>query len=282
MCRIFGFRSIINSQVHTSLVHAENALGTQSERHRDGWGVAYYISNAPHVIKSEKTAIDDRLFQKVSGLVSSQTVVAHIRKATQGNNNILNTHPFQYGPWIFVHNGHIKDFDKHREKLTELVDPELKTFILGDTDSEIIFYLILSEIKKRIGLDPNKMAIDQLVESCKQAVRNILKITGPCEFGDKEVQTDHNSITFVLTNGIHMAAHQGGQPLFYSTYKNKCSDRDSCPKFSQACENPSNDGVINHLIFSSEPLQGENIWIQMVGHQVVGVDENMKMYFCSL
>ena len=43
MCRLFGFRSVIPSQMHRSLIAADNALGRQSERHPDGWGVAYYV-----------------------------------------------------------------------------------------------------------------------------------------------------------------------------------------------------------------------------------------------
>ena len=29
---------------------ADNALGTQSEQHPDGWGVAHYIDGAPHLV----------------------------------------------------------------------------------------------------------------------------------------------------------------------------------------------------------------------------------------
>ena len=93
MCRIFGFRSVLLSGVHSSLLSADNALVTQSESHPDGWGVAYYIGDAPHIIRSAHTALNDKLFHKVSGIVSSQTVVAHIRKTTQGDNTVLNTHP---------------------------------------------------------------------------------------------------------------------------------------------------------------------------------------------
>jgi len=56
MCRIFGFRSVMQSQVHRSLVSADNAFMRQSERHPDGWGVAYYLANAPHVIKGASAA----------------------------------------------------------------------------------------------------------------------------------------------------------------------------------------------------------------------------------
>ena len=52
MCRLFGFKSIINSQVHKSLVHTDNAFASQSTKHPDGWGVAYYREDVPHLIKS--------------------------------------------------------------------------------------------------------------------------------------------------------------------------------------------------------------------------------------
>ena len=117
MCRIFGFRSVIQSQVHHSLLDAENALATQSTLHPDGWGVAYYVAHAPHVIKSEATALDDHLFRRVSGVVSSETVLAHIRNATLGEKSILNTHPFQYGHWPFIHNGNIKNWEESRSTM---------------------------------------------------------------------------------------------------------------------------------------------------------------------
>ncbi len=282
MCRIFGFRSVIQSQVHTSLIHAENALGSQSTAHPDGWGVAYYLEKAPHVIKSEKTAIEDRLFQKVSGLVSSQTVIAHLRRATQGDKNILNTHPFQYGPWIFAHNGHLKNLELKKTEIKELINENLKKFILGDTDSELIFYVLLSEISKSHGLSDQNISISDLSVCMKSAVKKIISITGPCDFEDSEIKTNHNYLTFVLTNGDLMLAHQGGQPLYYSTYKTKCSDSKICAAYSQSCEAVSVDGVVNHLIFSSEPLSGENIWLQMAGHKIVGVDKKMKLFFSSI
>ena len=84
MCRLFGFRSIIESKVHSSLMNAENALGIQSVDHPDGWGVAYYIGYSPHLIKADRPAIECEIFKKVSGVVSSHTVLAHIRKSTIG------------------------------------------------------------------------------------------------------------------------------------------------------------------------------------------------------
>lgn len=282
MCRIFGFRSVIQSGVHTSLLNADNALESQSVRHPDGWGVAYYLEDSPHIIRSKDAAMDDRLFKKVSGIVSSQTVLAHIRKATQGENSILNTHPFQHGHWTFIHNGHVKNFDQVKPQIMDGISSNLKRFILGDTDSELLFYFLLSEVEANLTLDLEDVYHQAFVETVKNGVRKFLDIIGPCNFDEGEIRKDHNYITFVLTDGHFMLAHQGGQPLNYSTFKKSCSEKDTCPAYSKICEHPPTDGKVNHMIFSSEPISGENIWKPMKNHEVVSVDSDMNIYFCSV
>lgn len=274
MCRLFGFRSVLQSQVHSSLVHAENALQGQSIEHPDGWGVAYYQAGAPHIIKSKESALDDHLFKRVSGIVSSQTVIAHIRKATQGNHTILNAHPFQFGPWIYAHNGNIKDFAQNREKLLSLIDPSLKRFILGDTDSEVLFYLILTHLSKSTDLSKTDTEYSLIKDALLKAVEQVQEIAGPI-YPVEGKGAFENYLTILLTNGRSMIAHQGGQRLHWSTWKTKCPERDTCPSLSPACENPTVDGKVNHLIFTSEPLQGENIWNEMKVGEVIGVNADM-------
>lgn len=276
MCRLFGFRSVIYSQVHSSLTQTDNALINQSLDHPDGWGVSYYIGGAPHIIKSDRTAINDSLFKKVSGVVSSQTVLAHVRNATLGQVNILNTHPFQYGKWTFAHNGNIKGFDQFRDQILRLITPELRRFILGNTDSEIIFYYFLTKLQNDLDLNTKNVNIDELSRSLQAAIKGLVDIIGPYSKID-DAGEQETYLTFILTNGDTMIAHQGGKHLFYSTYKNKCSDKDQCPSFSDECENETKTGFVNHLIFSSEPLSGENIWIPMGLGQLIGVDASMKL-----
>jgi glutamine amidotransferase len=283
MCRLFGFRSVIQSQVHHSLISAENALEVQSNKHPDGWGVCYYTAGAPHVIRSEKTAINDNIFKKVSGVVSSETVVAHIRNATLGTVNILNTHPFQYGNWIFAHNGNIKNFEQFKDQITAKISPHLKRFILGTTDSEIIFYLILSRLSERVELADRHCDIKDLQIAIKESLHELTEIVGDYCIHD-DGSNKETFLTFIMTNGKTMIAHQGGKKLYYSTYKVKCSERETCPYFSEECEAPTKSGKVNHLIFSSEPLHGENTWVPMTIGQLIGVDEGMNFsisHICS-
>ena len=276
MCRIFGFRSVIHSQVHQSLVTADNALEQQSLDHPDGWGVSYYLAGAPHIIKSAQTALNDTLFQKVSGIVSSQTVIAHVRKATHGENTILNTHPFQYGHWTFAHNGNIKNFDQHRDRVLARISPEFRRFILGATDSEVFFYFLLTYLDRKVSLSDKDLPLDIVAETLRDALEEFITITGEYSVIDNAGESE-TYLTFLLTNGSTMVAHQGGKHLHYSTYKSRCNDRDFCPSFSGECEAPTESGYVNHLIFSSEPLLGDNIWQPMQLGEMVGVDGSMKL-----
>lgn len=276
MCRLFGFRSVIVSQVHHSLVSADNALLRQSERHPDGWGVAYYVEGIPHVIKSASTAVTDSLFRRVSGVVSSETVIAHLRRATVGTLSIINSHPFQYGSWIFAHNGQIPDFEKHRNTLLEMVSPVFRRFVLGDTDSEVIFYLLMSNMARRIDVHRKGAPIEDVAAAIQFTVGQIQDVTG-LNCMESAAEQDFY-LSFLLTNGHLMLAHQGGKELYYSTYKTRCPDRERCASFNKVCEAATDSGFVNHLLVSSEPLQGENIWQEMKSGQIVGVDWRMQLH----
>ncbi len=277
MCRLFGFKSVIKSQVHRSLVSADNALAHQSKQHPDGWGMAYYIDSSPHVVKSPLTAEDDTVFKKISGIISSQTVLAHIRKATQGSTSQLNTHPFQYGRWVFAHNGNIENFETVKKKLYNECHPRFKRFVLGETDSELIFYFLLSELEAKIDINDYDLSTLELLEAIKTSLRALTRIVGPFK-EDTSTNPRLNSYTFLLSDGDFLVAYQGGQNLFCSTYKNFCADKANCDSFAPECEKPNSSGKVTHLIFSSEELQGENVWIPMAPGELIGVGPDMIVH----
>lgn len=272
MCRLFGFRSVFSSRVHKSLVRADNAIRMQSEKHPDGWGVAYYIDNVPHVIKSTQSAIEDNIFEYISGVVSAKTVMAHIRRATHGVKNTLNTHPFQYGRWTFAHNGHIPKFEEQRDELLKLVHEKYRPYILGSTDSEVIFYIILSHI------DTENECIKKLKDDTNTATQRIIDIVGTLP-EESDGSSDATALSYLLTNGESMIAHAGGKELHYSTHKTRCSDRDDCPYLNESCENENASGSkVNHLIISSEVLQGENVWHKIPHRSFVGIDKDLVLW----
>ncbi len=269
MCRLFGFRSVIASQVHSSLVAADNALGRQSGKHPDGWGVAYFVEGTPHLTKSPMTALSDTLFHRLSGVVSSETVLAHVRQATQGVNNVLNCHPFQYGHWVGAHNGDVPNLGSCRDALLAEISPRYRRFVLGDTDSELIFLQFVSRLSEY-----GPLARDHsIADVCAALSATVHRVRAICDEGG------HRSLlTFMVTDGKCLVAVHGGKPLHYSTHKHHCSERDSCRSFSAECEAPSRTGFVNHFIVSSEVLQGENVWTELKEGEVVAVDHRMQVY----
>jgi glutamine amidotransferase len=259
---------VIPSQVHSSLVAAENALGVQSNKHPDGWGVAFYVDGSPHIAKSPMTALDDAIFHRLSGVVASETVLAHVRQATQGKNSVLNCHPFQYGRWVGAHNGDIPNLEEHRAALLSEIAPKLRRFVLGDTDSELIFFQFLSRLSEYGPLSRNHDLKDMVA-----ALRDTLaRVRELCDCSEKK-----SLLTFLVTDGLSMVAVQGGKQLYYSTYKKRCSDRNTCPNLSPECEAPTQSGFVNHLILSSEKLQGENIWEPLAEGDIIAVDHRMRV-----
>ena len=69
----------------------------------------------------------------------------------------------------------------------------------------------------------------------------------------------------------------GGQPLMFSTFKKKCPERDTCKFFDKQCESSAIQNTsINHLLFSSEEIDGENIWEKLSPGELIAVDDEMK------
>ena len=113
----------------------------------------------------------------------------------------------------------------------------------------------------------------------RDTVAEVEEVAGtPCA-EDDQGEVRGLLLSFVLTNGELMLGHHGGKPLRYSTHKICCSERDSCPSFSESCEAPSDHGApVNHMIFASEELHGENVWTPMEAGQIVGVDSRMRFH----
>ncbi|MDH3248724.1 MAG: class II glutamine amidotransferase, partial [Acidimicrobiia bacterium] len=117
MCRLYGFRATQPTRVECTLVHAQNALMVQSRTdatgrsHAHGWGIAVYENHLPSVSREAWDAYQNEAFRDAAARVYSETVLAHVRRATVGAASIENTHPFVHEEWSFAHNGTIPNFD---------------------------------------------------------------------------------------------------------------------------------------------------------------------------
>lgn len=106
-------------------------------QHGDGWGMAYLDNQELKVFRSPKAVYEDDQIDPFRDL-QTNLVILHARKASKGNVEIRNVHPFEchlHGrQYLFFHNGTIHD---------ELVYDSSFTPV-GDTDSERLFYYLLT------------------------------------------------------------------------------------------------------------------------------------------
>ena len=98
-------------------------------------------------------AMDRANLRDLAAHIESPMFLAHIRAAIGSPVQQTNCHPFRHGRWLFVHNGMISGFKHLRRDLLLEIDAELFEGIAGSADSELLFYLALTN-----GLEADPIA----------------------------------------------------------------------------------------------------------------------------
>ncbi|HEY6908367.1 MAG TPA: class II glutamine amidotransferase [Myxococcales bacterium] len=259
MCRLFGCRSREPGAVSHELFHGANALRVQSREHPDGWGLAWYESSAPRVVRSLTPAHGDADFERLSQYLSAHTVLAHVRKASVGKVAAENTHPFQRGRWLFAHNGTLPDWERRQKALEELIQPSLRAELRGDTDSERCFLLFLSRLRRRCDVDRADVA--SATAALAETVALLREI-----FEQDGVKA---STTFLATDGRLLLACRRGRTLFLSS---PAPDRDGrCAYVAVASEDPG-----------EPPPGGRRAWRLLPDESLVAVDHELRLKVMSL
>ena len=149
MCRLIGFAAPDPARL-TELVGEEQvALFRDMGRlHRDGWGTAW-LDPAPHDLALRTFRAmgmpDDAEFAALVEAPPSVARVAHLRWATDGMAiSERNSHPFVADGIALAHNGTISP----RADLDDLLKPELRSSLLGTTDSERYLALVRQELRE--------------------------------------------------------------------------------------------------------------------------------------
>ena len=272
MCRLFGFRSGAPSSAHRSLLRAENALMTQSREHPDGWGIGWWGSEPePLLERGAGAAFAEADFSRIARMVSAHGVIAHVRKASVGKIGPENAHPFAWGRWLFAHNGTIPRFDEVRAELEARIDRAFLASVQGETDSERCFALFLTRLATRSDPTANP-SFDDVAAALAETVAIVSGLADP------GAETP-SSTNFLVGDGRLMVACRRSRPLHVSTYKVKCSERGTCPRFSPECEAASDpgDGRVNHCILASEKLTAEDVWFEVPEEGLVGVDAELRL-----
>jgi glutamine amidotransferase len=150
MCRLFGLHAGTDVVTATFwLLDAPDNLAAQSRRNPDGTGLGVFDGQGrPEMRKQPIAAWQDADFATEAHEMTGTTFIAHVRYATTGSHDVLNTHPFQQDGRIFAHNGVLEGLDVLDARLREAGTADL---VLGQTDSERVFALITGSVRARGG-----------------------------------------------------------------------------------------------------------------------------------
>lgn len=130
--------------------------------HMNGYGLGGFRPETGRwsTYKSPNIYRNDAKYKEVvKRFATFPVMVGHIRNTTELTGHFEpttihrdeNTHPFYYKNHIFTHNGQIRDFHKNAHVLFNAIAPDLRKQIRGNTDTEMIFYLFLTNIRRRMS-----------------------------------------------------------------------------------------------------------------------------------
>ena len=167
----------------------------------DGFGVGWYEPAQrpePALYRSARPIWADRSFASMAGVVSSGSVLAAVRSATEPV--ILeesNVPPFVSGRYLFAHNGAIEGFREGiASKLRRGLSEERDSAILGTTDSEVLFALVLDELDRGASLGDALSRVVSHVSAVTKARLNLILTDG-----EAIAATSWGDDLFVLSDG---------------------------------------------------------------------------------
>ncbi len=206
MCRLYTFRSNHPRKVECELIEAQNSLLAQStqdargESNLDGWGLGTYHDGAPRVVRQAEPANESQDFRREAGRVHTTNVIAHVRRATVGVSTHENTHPFTFHSSIMAHNGTIGPFYDLRPRMIEQMTGHHRTAVLGSTDSEHFFHLLLSRREQY----PD----DDLADSLRRTMSDVVAMS---EQIDPHAEL---ALNIILTDGEVTVGSRLGRSLY--------------------------------------------------------------------
>jgi glutamine amidotransferase len=193
------------------LTEAPRCLATLSREHPDGWGIAIHdadgaASRSPakvvddiwHLHKGIERAEEDRRFHEVAARSQGRVLVAHIRQKTVGPTRLENTHPFVRDGWVFAHNGTVQNTCILHTGCSKARLDEIQ----GDTDSELLFAYLLTQLDERGLLRLQGEAERASAMALLEGVTTELRAAAIGAFN------------FLLSDGVTSFAHRTGRSLF--------------------------------------------------------------------
>lgn len=162
----------------------------------DGFGIGWYAQGDPVPARYRRTGPiwGDLSFTDLARVVRSGAVLAAVRDATRaGADGEAAAAPFAEGPWLFSHNGAIRDWPDAAAPLAAALSPRELLSLAASTDSALIWALVLHRLHEGDGLGA---ALAAPVRALAEA-------------------SPGSSLNLLLTDGRTIAATAWGDSLWY-------------------------------------------------------------------
>ncbi|MEO8814798.1 MAG: class II glutamine amidotransferase [Mycobacterium sp.] len=258
MCRLFGLHAGTDIVTATFwLLDAPDNLAAQSRRNPDGTGLGVFDGDgSPHVYKEPMAAWRDADFATAAHDLTGTTFIAHVRYATTGALEAVNTHPFFQEGRIFAHNGVVEGLDVLDERLREVGAADL---VVGQTDSERIFALITASIRARGGGGVGAglvAAVGWLARNVPIYAVNILLSTA----------TDMWALRYPQTHRLYLLDRRdGAAPFGLDLYTQRIRAQSEHLRGRPA------------VVFATEPMDTDPRWELLAPGELVHVDAGLAI-----
>ncbi len=214
---------------------------------REGIGVGWYEKEAIRSVKL--VGSDPKGVWRLAETIHSRIVLFHARRRTVGDAEVINTHPFTYGKFMFIHGGTLKDW----KKIEAALSGEWKGKIQGETDSERLFYFLLQNMK------------EEVIAGLKRAVDEVKKLSG------------YDYLNFILSDGNSLYAYSSGErPLYY--WKGKVEQELCCSSLTENIAVRSR-GLVGKtaVVVAGQKFQMEG-WKVLTGFLRVGPSLDIEVF----
>ena len=273
MCRLIGVLTSDNSRITCLLYSLKNYLTIKDYDNVNGWGVGYL--NNGNVLLHKTPNIEGQTleyYKLLTGIVSD-CIVAQARKATRGSFTYENTQPFRYQNWLFAHNGDLPEMDIIKDSIYEKIPDFLKRNIAGETDSELIFHLLLSFLMET-GQAENPNIESKLIASKVQDCISYIKSLSE-EHGIKEKP----KLSMIITNGHSLISFCHNQKAYY-TLDEGFKDCDLCNIKSTDSEyepNVKSHRTVKSVTIAFELTKHSKRWFEIPKNHIITADRSLNI-----
>lgn len=215
MCELFAVSSGVPARIRMGLA-AFARHGGATAPNADGWGIALFEGAAARLIKAPTAAADSPWVRFIEDHDRASTLwISHVRRASQGDKVLANTHPFERElggvTHVFAHNGNM-------EGIAEVYQASSRRFRpVGHTDSEHAFCILLNRLAHQYEAGRPELAVRLGIfaafaaEMAALGPANFLYGDGEVLFVHADVRHDHATGRWVPP-GLHLL-HRDGHDL---------------------------------------------------------------------